>query len=891
MHEERSAFRRIASFVFRSKNRGDEIRQDIDAELKSHLEMRIQDNIAQGMSPEEARRDAYSRFGNRAAINDRVAIENASLWWEQLWRDVRLACRVLRKSPGFTITAIVTLALGIGANTATFTVVDAVMLRPLPYRSPEQLVDLVPMNSRFPQDHSHNLSYPDYFDYRAANHSLTHLVSYHDTSYTMTGLGVPVHVDAQIVSWDLLPVLGVQPELGRGFLPEEEKPATRVVLISHALWMSQFAKDPTIVGRSIRLNDQQFTVIGVMPASFRFPMTSPENGLWTPLAADKEPGNSSTTNRGMHFLNAIGRLKPGITAAQANQDFGTIASALARQYPASNTRNDSAKVRSELSALLGDTHAELEIALTAVGLVLLVVCGNIVNLLLARLRDRQREIAMRSALGAGRGRIVRQLLVESLVLSTAGGVAGCFLAFAFCPALLYLIGDSIPRAQDAHVDLRVLLFAVAISCLAGLIFGVFPAISATKISLLSLLKDGAPTETGGRDWLRPTLIVGQVALGVLLAAAAGALIATFLHLRRVDEGFTPDHLLTLLFETPDSRYKDTRPEFYRQYFEKVRAIPGVSAAAGAMIMPMTQDGADIGFEDPEHPAPEGQSLSANVTLITEKYFKTMQIPLLRGRDFSDGDGPRSQPVMIVDDAFARKFFPGENVLGKRIKPGASNGSRDQVQWREIIGVVGNVRLSVTQPEMRPEMYLPSAQLGHWCCLHTVIRTSVEPRSVEPGVRQVVASMDRDIPVTNVRTMQELMSLEMSQPRFAMVLLGIFAALGVSLTVVGLYGVMSYSVSRRTREIGIRMALGAHRVHVLNRVMREAAVMLGLGIILGMLASLLSASAIKSMLYGTKALNPLLLVVVSAFAAITGMIAAFIPARRAASIDPMQALRD
>jgi predicted permease len=891
MPEGKSVFRRIAELFFRTWLCGDSVRDDIDAELKSHLEMRIQDNIALGMSPEEARRDACLRFGNRTALKDQVASENASLGWEKLWGDLRLACRRLRKSPGFTITAIVTLALGIGANTATFTVVDAVMLRPLPYPSPERLVDVAPVNSRFPQDYSHNLSYPDYFDYRTVNKTLAHLVSYHDTSYNLTGLSVPVRVGAEIVSWDLLPALEAQPELGRGFLPQEEQPGTRVALISHALWVSQFARDPSILGRSIPLNDQLFTVIGVMPAGFRFPVTSSENSLWTTLAVDKEPGNSSTTNRGMHFLHAIGRLKPGVTVAQANQDFSTIASALARQYPDSNTRNDSAKVRSELSALVGDTRTELMLVLAAVALVLLVACGNIINLLLARMRDRQRELAMRSALGAGRSRIVRQLLVESLVLSAAGGAVGCLLAFASTPAILSLIGSSIPRAQEAQVDLHVLTFAIGVSCLAGLIFGVIPAISATRRDLVSLLKDGVRTETGGRDWLRPTLVVGQVALGLLLAAAAGALIASFLHLQRTDEGFYPDNLLTLLFETPDSRYKDTRTEFYREYFQKLRVIPGVRAAAGIMIMPMTQDGVDVAFEDPKHPVPKGQAPDANATVITGDYFKTMQIPLLRGRDFSPHDGAQSQPVMIVDKAFARKFFPGEDVLGKRIKPGVSNGPGNQPQLREIIGVVGSVRLSAMQREMRPEIYLPAEQLDTWCCLHTVISTSVAPRSVEPAVRQVVASLDSELPITDVRTMRELMSMELSQPRFAMVLLGIFAVLGVSLTVVGLYGVMTYSVSRRTREIGIRIALGARRVQVLNGILREAAVMLSIGITLGWFASLLSAPAIKAMLYGTEAHDPLLLVAVSGCTVVFGLIAAFIPARRAASVDPMQALRD
>jgi predicted permease len=880
-----STFRRIANLCRRSK-----VDRAIDAELRSHIEMRTEDNIANGMPPEDARRDALIRFGNRTAMKERATGEDAILVLEDMGRDIRLACRQLLKSPSFTITAIITLGLGIGANVATFSVVDAVMLRPLPYAHPERLIDVVPMNSRFPLDYGHNLSYPDYFDFRASNHTLTHLVSYHDASYTLTRVGSPVRVEAEIVSWDLLPALGVQPELGRGFSPEEERPGTRVALISHALWISTFARDRATVGRSMNLSGELFTIVGVMPPTFRFPMTAPLTGIWTTLAVDKVPVNPSTTNRGMHFLNAIGRLKPGASVAQANQDLVTIAANLHQQYPATNGHIDSAKARPELTALVGDTQTALIVVLGAVALVLLIACGNMANLLLARMRERQREIAMRTALGAGRGRVIRQLLVESMVLSAAGGLAGCCLALACTPVMLGLIGDSVPRAADAGVDLRILAFAFGISGAAGLLFGLIPAITASKAALVSSLKEGALTASADRDWLRSGLIIGQVALGLVLATCAGLLITSFMHLRRADEGFNPDHLLTFSFETPDSRYKETRPEFYREYFEKVHTLPGVQSAAGVLIMPMTADGADIGFEDPEHPAAEGQRPGANVTLITQDYFKTMQIPMLQGRDFSGRDTMTSPQVMIVDQAFAQKFFPGESVVGKRIKPGADNGAKAGAQWREIVGVVGSVRFSATQREMRPEMYLPSVQLSQWCCLHTVMRTSAEPRGLETAARRLVASMDKDIPLTNVRTMQELMYMQLAQPRFAMVLLGVFAALSLMLIVVGLYGVMAYSISRRTREIGIRMALGAQRSHVLNKVMREAGAMLAIGITIGVLVSLLSVSVLKSMLYGTGARNPMVLVLVSVIAAITGLIAAFLPARRAASIDPMHALR-
>ncbi len=746
--------------------------------------------------------------------------------------DLRYAVRQMFKSPGFAAVAVITLALGIGANTAVFSVIDAVMLRPLPYDKPERLISAQSAGTENPTARS--MSYPDFFDFRAQNRTLEHLVSYHDNPFTLTGVSRPVHVDGEIVSWDLLPTIGVNPELGRGFNADEEKQGTRVVLISHALWVEQFGSDPSIVGRAIKLSGDLYTVVGVMPASFRFPVTAPQNGIWTTLAIDDDPSDPHplTKSRGAHFLSTIGRMKPGVTVAQVDQDLKNIARNLAKQYPNSNSRHDSAAVQTQLAALVGNTRTALIIVLGAVTLVLLIACANIANLLLARMRERQREIALRAALGADRKRIIRQLLVESLALSAAGGLAGCALAFIATPAMLALIGDSVPRAANAGVDLRVLCFAVLLSFLAGLIFGIVPAITASKTDLVSTFKEGGRSETSRRDWLRSSLIVAQVALGLVLTAGAGLLITSFLNLLRTPEGFNPDHLLTFFFELPDSQYKQKRPEFYRDYFEKVRAIPGVQSAGGAMVLPMTNDQIIITFEDPEHPVPEAQQPFADLTPVSPQYFSTMQIPVLQGRDFSDRDDAKAPQVMIVNRSFAEKFFPGENVIGKKLKPGAGGGAPGGPAWRQIVGVVGNMRLSATQREMRPAMYLPASQVTTWCCLYTVVRTSVEPRSLESTMRQLVSSLDPDVPVTEVHTMQELMFSELSQPRFAMVLLGTFAGLAIVLTLVGLYGVMMYSVTRRTREIGVRMALGARRGVVLKMVMHDAAIMLAIGIAVG-----------------------------------------------------------
>ncbi|HTS04439.1 MAG TPA: ABC transporter permease [Candidatus Eisenbacteria bacterium] len=805
-----------------------------------------------------------------------------------LIQDLQFALRQLRKNPGFAAVAVVTLALGVGANTAVFSVVDAVMLRPLPYEQPERLVEA--QSAERNNYEAFDVSYPDFFDWRAQNRTLDHLVSYHDAQFTLTGLDRPVQVDAEIVSWDLVPALGVRPELGRGFLPEEEKVGSKVILISHNLWVSQFGADRNIIGQAVRLSGALYTIVGVMPRSFRFPVARTTNDIWATLAVDDDPANpnSLVKNRGAHLLNVFGRLRPGASLTQASQDLNTIAANLARQYPNTNTKHSAARVIGEVDAMIGDSRTALFVILGSVGLVLLIACGNIANLLLARMRERQREIALRSALGAGKSRIVRQLLAESVVLSIVGGLAGIGLAFLTTPAILSLIGDSVPRASDAGVDLRVLAFSFVLSLTAGLIFGVVPAMTGSRTDLVSTLKEGGRSEIFGRDWMRSLLIVGQVAMGCVLTVGAALLISSFSNLLRANEGFNPDHLTTMFFETPDAQYKDKRVQFYREYFNQVRALPGVQSAAGSMILPMGNDGITISFENPERPVPEGDRPSANLTPITSGYFDAMQIPVLKGRDFTERDDESGQPVMIVNRAFADKFFAGEQVLGKKLKPGA--GTKHGTPWREIVGVVGNIRLGATDPDMPPAMYLPANQLSGWCCLRTVVRSTVSPQSLTASIQRILANMDKNIPVTDVRTMDELMFKQLSQPRFAMTLLSTFAGLALALTIVGLYGVMTYSVSRRTREIGVRMALGAQRASMLRMILRDAAILVVSGIAIGASGALASASVLQSMLYGTGARNFKIYAGVCFAVTAVGFLAAYIPARRAARVDPMVALR-
>ncbi len=702
--------------------RRERVNAEIDAELRAHFEMAVEDAMRAGVPEAEARRAARLRFGNPVTVKEATVGSDAALGLESLSRDIRYALRQLKKAPGFTAVVIVTLALGIGANTTVFSIVDAVLLRPLPYAHPEQLVE-VWSRAAMEGSSARAVSYPDFFDWRAQNRSFSHLVSYEGDSGTLTGVERAVHLDGEIVSWDLLPLLGLHPALGHGFRPEDEKLGARVVLISHALWVSQFGSDPGVVGHTMHLSGQHYTIAGVMPPSFRFPVNAPQNDYWTTLAVvnDGTPG-AATANRGSHSLSVIGRLKPGVTVAQADADMKNIAARLTKQYPDTNTQHNSARVESELTALLGDTRTLLLVILGAVGLVLLIACGNVANLLLARSRERAREMAMRSALGANRSRIIRQLLVESTVLGLLGGAVGCALAFVATPVVLQLIGRSVPRAVDAGVNLPVLAFALLVSLAAGVVFGLVPALTSARGDLLSPLREGARSLTGGHHRLGSAVIVVQVALGIVLTAAAGLLVTSFIHLAHSNEGFNPDHVLTFLFETPDSRYLHTRPEFYQRYFEKLRALPGVQSAAGSILLPMTDNNAHVSFENPEHPLPKGLLQGAGLDVVSGDYFQTMDIPLLAGRDFNNADTQRSPQVMIVNQAFAEKFFSGENVLGKKLKPGAGNGTSGGPPWRTIVGVVRNTRNSATQREMQPMYYLSASQMPNWCCLYTVART-------------------------------------------------------------------------------------------------------------------------------------------------------------------------
>jgi predicted permease len=807
-----------------------------------------------------------------------------------LFQDLRYAVRQLRSAPAFAIAAVLTLALGIGANTAVFSVVNAVLLKPLPYADPDRLVAVESLDMRVPVPNS--MSYPDFFDFRSRNRTLEHLVTGRDTNLVLTGEGQPTQLDGEMVTWDLFPALGLRPELGRGFLESEEAAGTHVAILSHKLWQERFGGDRGIVGRTITLDRKAYTVVGVAPAGFVFPVNEPNTQLWTSIAEDRvaPPGDQPMAEqRGAHMLRALGRLKPGVSIEQARADLNVIAAALAKQYPDSNTNFREASVRPALEPVVGDSRQPLLILLGAVGLVLLIACGNMANLLLARTANRRHEMAIRAAIGASRARVIRQLLTESLLLSLLGGAAGTALAEYTLRVVLPLGGQSIPRLAEATVDLRVLGFSLSLALLTTLLFGLAPALAASKIELADSLNDRARGSTGRHDAVRGVLVALQVALGLVLVTGAGLLMTSFLRLENGDIGLKPDHLLTFWFNLPDTQYKSAQQvAFYDRLLERMRALPGVQSAAGVWPLPLGGDNATVSFNIEERPTGPADRPYARMAFATPQYFSTAGIPLLKGRYFSDHDDKSAPRVLIVNKAFAETYFPGEDVIGKRITPGATDSGEKEMP-REIVGVVGSAKLFALDERPKPIYYFPYKQL-QWMPPVMILRTAVPPRSLEPAVRDEMSGLDPLVPVFQTATMDELLSTEVAEPRFHSLLLGCFAGIALLLTMVGLYGVMIYSVSRRTREIGVRVALGASRSSVVSMVLKQALVLVAIGLALGLAGSLASDRLLRGELYGMSPTNPAVIALAGLLVALTGVFAAYLPARRAASVDPITALR-
>src|SRR5438270_145697 len=779
--------------------------------------------------------------------------------------DIRYGLRQLLKHPAFTIIAILTLALGIGANTAIFSVVNAVLLKPLPFPEPDQLIALGNIDTREKgQTDLNALSYPDFFDFRDQNRTLANVAVYRDQSFALTSDEGATTLPGLKVSAEFFDVLGIKPKMGRAFVREDEQAGGGAggfkVVISDDFWKKHFGADPNVIGRTITLDRRPYTVIGVMPDGFQFPIQTDPLAFYVSTAEDAANADGSqppTTERGSHRLHPVARLKTGANIAQAQSDLSTIAQMLAKQYPDSNSHRGVLLIplREEM---IGDVRSALYVLFGAVVCVLLIANANVANLLLARASARGKEIALRAAMGASRGRIIRQLLTESVLLSGLGGGFGLLLAQWGTEALVKTVPQNIPRISNIQLDASVLVFTLLVSLVTGVVFGLVPAWQASHVDLNSSLKAGTRTGGGGENKgrIRNALIMAEVALALILLISAGLLIQSFARLGRVQPGIRTERLLTARVALPDVAYPKNENiiAFVDQFLSRVRAIPGVESASTIVPLPLTGSNMVTSFDIEESPLPEGQRPGAPVRIIATDYFKTMGIPVRQGRIFDGRDQFESAPVVIVNERFAQKYFPGQNVIGKRIKPGFSADDSGE-KMREIVGVVGNVKHLSLKNEDSPEMYLPETQIP-FNIMSIVIRTSVSnPSSITNSLRKELAAMDATIPLTSVLVFDEYISRSLARPRFNTLLLSIFAGTALVLTAIGIYGVMAYSVAQRTSEIGIRIALGAGKSSIFRLIVGQAMTLVGISLVAGLAGAFAATRLLNSLLFGGGASDP------------------------------------
>jgi putative ABC transport system permease protein len=821
---------------------------ELDEELRNHIEQQTEQNIKLGMHPEEARRAALKSFGGIEQAKERSRDARGLRWLEELWQDLRYGARILAKKPGFTLVAVITLALGIGANTAIFSVVNAVLLRPLPFADAGRLLIVR-------ETTENGISYPNFLDLRAQTSAYEGIAIFIPTYLTLAGKGLDaVRLPAAVVNANLFTVLGVTPTLGRSFLPEEDQRGGgrygRSVILSHNLWLRHFSGDSQVLGRTVTLDSLPFTVVGVMPAGFQFPVQRDPVELWTTVASDAEPtfygGEIPTSRNYAYYAGAIARLKSGVTPQLAQTELDQLAAGLRGQYGSILNGQWRFRQTPALEWLVGKIRLPLLVLLGAVTLVLLIACANVANLLLARAIGRRKEMAVRAALGAGRSRVMRQLLTESLLLAILGGAAGLFFALLGVELLAALIPPDIPRIREITLDWRVTGFTLAATLLTGLACGLAPALAGERRDLTGALKEGGHGRgNGGQSYsVRGALVVAQIAFTFVLLSGAGLLMQSFLRLQRVQPGFVPQHLLTFKLHLPESVYPQLSPQvisFFRQLQERLRTLPGVQAVSASHVLPLS--GANIGtiIEIDGRTALAGQPFGVGLRVIDRDYFHTLSIPFLKGHDFSEQDDRQTSGKAIVNESFVRRFLPDVDPIGQRIKTSFGYG-----KTREIIGVVRDVRHHSLGDEPQPEMYVALAQFT-FNELTVIVRTAAEPASLTGQVNEIVHSLDQSIPVYELKTMEQYLAGSVARPRFNTLFISIFAVIALLLAGVGLYGVLAHVVTQRTHEIGIRLALGAQVPDVLKLILSQGGKLVLAGILIGLGGAMALTRLLKTLL--------------------------------------------
>jgi len=859
--------------------------RELVEEMESHLQMHIEDNLRAGMSAEEARREALMKLGGVEQTKEIYRDRRGLPLLETLFQDLRFASRMLAKNPGFTAVAVLTLALGIGANTAIFSVVNGVLLKPLPYRQPDRLVSLFLHGRGLDRG---VMGVADFLALNERQKAFEQVAAFSPSpiGFTLTGLGSPQMIPGTSVTSDFFSVLGIQPVLGRSFLPAEGKPGGNLsAIVSHRFWEQFLHADPAAIGSAIKLDGKTYTVIGVLPLGFHF---GPHNELWPILQL--QPARQ----RPPYWLLTVGRLKPGISETQATADASLIAKQVHEQFPLSD--DTSAIVVPMKDLMVGDSREALLILLGAVGFVLLIAVVNVANLHLSRSGSRIREFAIRSALGAGRRRLICQLLTESLILAALGGVLGLAVAYGGVRAILALSPDAFPRIEEITVDSRVLAFTSLIAIVTGILFGLVPALRSAGSSTGQSLKEGSRIATSGRSARRwhGALIVAEFALALVVLTGAGLLIRTLSQLQSVNPGFNSSHLVTALLTLPKGRYANAPQftSFYEQLLERVKNTPGVEAASITMSLPPNLLELTNPFHIEGKPDVPGQPAPAVGEIpVGTDYFATLGIPLFRGRLFSDQDRSSATHVLVINENMARRYFPDQDPVGRRVQTGEYDPKGD---WYTIVGVVGNVKYEGLGEKDQPTMYVPYFDSG-WCPwfvreMYIVVRSASAPEKVVSGLQSAAWSLDNQLALAHVRTMDQLLYESVAGSRFRAVLFGVFAGLALVLAMIGIYGVMAYSVGERTHEIGIRIALGAHRTNILQTILREGGSLALLGVGIGFVVALALSRTLSGLLFGVQANDPLTFAAVAAFLLSVALAACYLPARRAMRVDPMVALR-